>query len=231
MPKFQCPFKKSFDFPYVISKEKPNDLASLAYQKAVDNLIYANLDEKYKVISIIPTMKDEHQANIVTNLGYILNEKKKKVLVIDLDFRNPRLHVVLKSGMDQGIYDYLFKNVEIQNIIQKDKTYGFDFMLVGKSINSITQVLESKKLSDMVESLKDSYDMILLISPSLMHSKDGFNIAKLSDGILYLVSKKSSNKQVVDTNYRSLKQMSIPILGSLLLDYKEKERLLGIPLL
>jgi hypothetical protein len=35
----------------------------------------------------------------------------------------------------------------------------------------------------------------------------------------------------VDTNYRSLKQMSIPILGSLLLDYKEKERLLGIPLL
>lgn len=105
---------------YVISKEKPNDQTSLAYQNAVDNLIYANLDNKYKVISIIPTMKDEHQANIVSNLGFIYHEKKKKVLVIDLDFRNPKLQVVLKSSMTKGIYDHLFKGLDIKEAIQVD---------------------------------------------------------------------------------------------------------------
>lgn len=220
-----------FQPSYVISKEKPSDPASIAYKKTVDNLLYANLDSKYKTISIIPTMKDDHQANVACNLGFIYNEKKKKTLLIDLDFRNPHLHLVLKSSMDKGIYDYLFKGLDIKEVIQVDKTYGFDYLLVGESINSVTQVLESNKLSDLIESLKNQYDVIMLISPSLAHSLDGYSIAKLSDGILYLVSTKSSNKQLVDLNYRQLKQLSIPILGSMLLDYKEKERLLGIPLL
>lgn len=231
MSKFRCPFKKAFDYPFIITKELPQDASSLAYQRVVDNLIYANLDESFKVISVIPTMKNDHQANMVVNLAYLLSQQKKKILVMDLDFRSPRLHVVLNTGMKQGIYDYLFANKEIKECILKDKTYGFDSLFVGQPINSISQVLESKKIKDLIESLKEAYDVILLISPSIATSKDGLLIAKLSDSIVYIVSKKYSNKQVVDMNYHRLKSLNVPILGTILLDYKEKEKILGIPLL
>ena len=231
MPKFQCPFKKVFDHPYIVSKEKPNDLASLAYQKAVDNLMYANVDQKYQIISIIPTMKNDVLANLVANLGYLIAKQHKKVLLIDLDFRTPRLHVVLKSGMQKGIYDYLFKGLDFKEVVQKDQVYGFDYLLIGEAINSITQVLESNKLNEMIKLAKEAYDYVLLISPSVAYHKDYLSIAKLSDGILYVVSKKTSNKQIVDSNFRSLKELHIPILGSLLIDFKEREKILGIPLL
>lgn len=231
MPKFQCPFKKVFNHSYVISKEKPNDFASLAYQKTVDNVMYANVDQKYQVISVIPTMKNDVLANLVANLGYLIATKQKKVLLIDLDFRNPRLHVVLKSEMQKGIYDYLFKNLDFKEVIQKDKEYGFDYLLIGEAISSITQILESNKLNEMIKLAKEAYDYVLLISPSVAFHKDYLSIAKLSDGILYIISKKYSNKQVVDSNFRNLKQLNIPILGSLLIDYKEREKILGIPLL
>ncbi len=231
MLKFQCPFKQTFEYSFVVSKEKPSDLVSLAYEKAIDNLLYANIDDKYKVVSIMPTMKHDHQANLVVNLAYQLKKKNQKVLVIDLDFRTPRLQVVLQSGMDRGIYHHLFKGLDAKKTILHDKTYGFDVILVGQEINSVTQVLESKKLSDFIETMKSDYDVILLISPSLAYNKDGLSIAKLSDGILYIVSKKYSNKQIVDSSYLQLKQLQVPILGSLLIDYKEHEKILGIPLL
>lgn len=216
---------------YIISKEIPNNPVTHAYEAFVSNLIYANIDQKYHILSFIPTMKKGVHANLVVNVGYQLTLKKKHVLIVDFDFRMPQLASCLVNPKPYGIYDYLFKNQEINKMIQKDQSLGFDYLLVGQTINSITQVLESDKLKEMMEHLKPMYDYILLISPSMALSKDGLLISKLSDGIIYIVSKKHSHKQDVDVNLFQLKKQSIPILGSLLIDYQEKERLLGIPLL
>lgn len=205
--------KRLEDYKYLVSKEQPLSFETENLQKTILNLEFANVDNKFKTIQITSTVQSEGKTTILSNLAYLLTERGKKVLVIDLDLRRPKIHHLNSVPNEDGLTDYLLGEKKLDEIIKKSNGFAFDFIVAGQKTTAITNALTSDRLKNMLEELKESYDYILLDTPPTHLVSDPFYISKIVDGVVYVVGQNSAKKKDVREGISELKKIETPIIG------------------
>lgn len=200
---------------YLETYKNPNSIASKNIYNIVFNLDFINADGKYKIIQITSTTPKESKTTLVSNLSYVLAQRGKKVLLMDLDFKAPRLHNLIKVDTELGLVQYLSNNLKLEQITTKTK-YGFDFITAGNNISVAANLIENEKFKLTLSSLKEKYDYILIDSSPLSLSIDPFLIARQVDGVIYAVAHNKTNKNDIRKNIEELKRNEIEIIGTVL---------------
>lgn len=202
------------DYNYLVAKEQPLSIQTENLQKAILNLEFSNADGNYQVIQVTSTVGSEGKTTILSNLAYLLKQRGKKVLVLDLDLRKPKIHHVTRVPNENGIADYLLGNKTVDEIINHHEY--FDHIVSGERITTISNALNSKKLINLLEVLKTKYDYILVDTPPTTLVADPLYIATIVDGIIYVVGQKIAKKKDVRQGIKELEKTKTPILGIVL---------------
>jgi capsular exopolysaccharide synthesis family protein len=205
--------KKTADnYGFLIAKEAPNSYVTESLQKLIVNLEYANIDQKYKVIQFTSSMQAEGKTTLISNVAYLLAQRGKKVLMVDLDLRRPKVNRIFSVINKLGLTDYLLGKIEKKDLIQhsEDKV---DFIISGEKTTSVVQVLQSQKLQDLFNELKQEYDYILLDTPPVIVVSDALLVNKVADGIIFVVAHGQGRKSMVKEAITSLTRNNVPIIG------------------
>lgn len=205
--------KRVEDYTYVIAKEEPLTYVTENLQKTILNLEFANVDNKYKIIQVTSTVQSEGKTTILSNLAYLLAQRGKKVLVVDLDLRRPKLNRIASVAKGFGLTDYLLGESKLNDIISEDENLGIDYIVAGKKITAITNALMSDKLKNMLEELKESYDYILLDTPPTYVVSDAYYISKIVDGLIYVIAQNHARKKEVRESFNELKKIDADVIG------------------
>ena len=206
---------KSTDIPYnfIWSKEKPLSFHTENYQKLIANLEYVNVDRKYKVFQITSSLGSEGKSTVLSNIAFLLGQKKQKVILIDLDLRRPKVHYVYDIENKDGLVDYLAGRIPIDKVIKFKKNYGFDVINSGEKTSAIINLLQSNKLKKLIDELKSSYDYILIDSPPVINVSDSLYISRLSDAVIFTLNQESTSISVAKEGVSLLKQNNINVIG------------------
>lgn len=210
-------------YPYVVSKEKPLSFSSEEYQKTVINLEYVNVDGKYKVIQLTSTIGSEGKSTTVANLAYLLGINKK-VLILDLDLRKPKVHRIFEHPNENGLTDYLLGNIDKKTLIKHSEDLNIDFINVGSKTNAIINVLTANKLKQLIQELREQYDYIFIDSPPVLPVADSLSIAKLVDGIIFIVADNAANKKRTLEAFKAIEFTGAEIIGSIMTLQKVRGR-------
>lgn len=205
--------KKSADnYGYLVSKEAPNSFVTESLQKMIVNLEYANIDKKYKVIQFTSSMQSEGKTTLISNVAYLLAQRGKRVLVVDLDLRRPKVNRIYNVINKSGLTEYLLDKIELGQLVNhsEDKV---DFIVSGEKTTSVVQVLQSQKLQDLFVTLRENYDYILLDTPPAIVVSDALLVNKLADGIIFVVAHGQGRKSMVKEAITSLSKSKVPIIG------------------
>jgi capsular exopolysaccharide synthesis family protein len=204
--------KTSDNYGFLIAKEAPNSYVTESLQKLIVNLEYANIDQKYKVIQFTSSMQTEGKTTLISNVAYLLAQRGKKVLMVDLDLRRPKINRIFSVINKLGLTDYLLGKIEKKDLIQhsEDKV---DFIISGEKTTSVVQVLQSQKLQDLFNELKQEYDYILLDTPPVIVVSDALLVNKVADGIIFVVAHGQGRKSMVKEAITSLTRNNVPIIG------------------
>lgn len=205
--------KKTADnYGFLIAKEAPNSYVTESLQKLIVNLEYANIDQKYKVIQFTSSMQAEGKTTLISNVAYLLAQRGKKVLMVDLDLRRPKINRIFSVINKLGLTDYLLGKIEKKDLIQhsEDKV---DFIISGEKTTSVVQVLQSQKLQDLFNELKQEYDYILLDTPPVIVVSDALLVNKVADAIIFVVAHGQGRKSMVKEAITSLTRNNVPIIG------------------
>ena len=205
--------KKTADnYGFLIAKEAPNSYVTESLQKLIVNLEYANIDQKYKVIQFTSSMQAEGKTTLISNVAYLLAQRGKKVLMVDLDLRRPKVNRIFSVINKLGLTEYLLGKIEKKDLIQhsEDKV---DFIISGEKTTSVVQVLQSQKLQDLFNELKQEYDYILLDTPPVIVVSDALLVNKVADGIIFVVAHGQGRKSMVKEAISSLTRNNVPIIG------------------
>lgn len=215
MRKYEKLFKKkrNEDYNYIIAKEQPLSYVTENLQKLILNLEFTNIDNKFKTIQITSTTQSEGKTTVLSNMAYLLGERGKKVLVIDLDLRRPKFHHVVKEPNENGLTDYLLGDKKIDEVIETCKEFNFDYIVAGRKTTAITNALMSDRLADLLEDLKERYDYILLDTPPTYVVSDAYYISRIVDGIVYVVGQNIARKREVKEGLSELHKIQTPIIG------------------
>ena len=182
---------------------KPSIHAFEPYNRLLSNIKLSNVDNPHKVVMITSTGPQELKTTVVSNLAYTAYNNNQKVCLIDLDIRKPRVHKVFGLTRNDGIVEYLDGSLTLENVI-KHTQKGVDVITAGKTVDNPVVILESEKLKNLINELKEKYDLILVDSSPLLAANDSLVIAKLVDGAVFNVAVNASRKKDVKDSVEQL---------------------------
>ena len=217
---FQIERNERYD--YLITKEQPLSYSSECFQKVLINLDYANIDGDMKVLQFTSTLASEGKSTFISNIAYLLGQKGKKVVIIDLDLRKPKMNRVFNVTNRNGLTDYLSGKITYEEVVRHSDEMWVDFIIVGEKTTSIVNVLEAKKLKELIERLKREYDYVLLDAPPVIAVSDALYVAKLADGVIFLVAQNIPKKALVKEAIQTLKNNNVHIIGTVLTQVSTK---------
>ena len=219
--------KKKHDKHYkrerIIVSEGSSRFGSFGYTRLRDNLLYINSDGKRKVIQIESALAKEGKTSVTANLAVSLGLTDKKVVVVDLDFRRPRLHRVFGLEKENGIAEYMMDNLSRDKVAKHTSHKNVDLVTRGAEIYNPALILVSDKFKELIASLREEYDFVLLDCAPVLQVSDYIHISKLSDGALFLVSYGKTTKAQVADAVKELNKNNINILGTLFTMYDRKK--------
>ena len=202
---------------YIDETTKSNQFED--YNRLKDNLLYISTDGSKKVIQVESSVMSEGKTTLVGNLAVSLGQTNKKVLVIDLDFRRPKVHRLFSFSKDNGISDYFLGKITKEEMIKKTTYKNVDIITRGAPVYNSSLLLLADKFKNLIKELREEYDFIFLDCAPVLQVSDYIHIAKVSDGVLFLVAYASTTKtQVVDA-IKELKKNGAEILGSVFTMY------------
>ena len=201
--------KKHIPYNYIWTRENPISFITESYQKFLANLEYINVDKKYKVLQVTSSVSSEGKSTFLGNIAFLLGQKNQKCILVDLDLRKPKVHQIYDSENSKGVTDVLLGRASLEEAIKKDKKLGFDVITAGEKNNAVINLLESKKMKELISQLRNSYDIILVDSPPVMNVSDALYISKITDAIVFVISQNDTKRAVVKDAVNLLKQNQI----------------------
>lgn len=191
---------------------KPQSAYAESYRKIPINLAFTTVDRNLKIIQITSAVPSENKTTTSVNLAAAYQEIGKKVLIIDLDLRRPKVHRYFKIPNDEGLTTFLIDKTKEDQLIKKTD-FGIDVINSGPSVPSPHVVLRSEKLQDLLGKLKERYDVIILDTPPVLLVTDSLIIAPFSDASLFVVNQNISRKQDSKEAVRLLEDNHANLVG------------------
>ena len=213
------------NYAYLVAKNRPLSFVAESFQKIVLNIEFLNVDKDYKILQFTSTEPSEGKSTTISNIAYLMAKEEKKVLLIDLDLRKPKLNRVFDDTESANLTDYLTGKVTIEHVIRHSEELGIDYIINKESSTAVINLLKSQKLAQLIQSLRDQYDYILLDSPPEESLSDALYVTKLADGVIFVVGYGQAKKGYVKDAVDSLRKYGANILGAILSQVEMKHKL------
>lgn len=204
---------------------KENSLSSKAegYNRLNDNILYLNADGNTKVIQLESAVAHEGKTTVACNLAVSLGLTDKKVIIVDLDFRKPKIHQKFGLANENGLAEYMLGTVEKEALIKKTEYKNVDIVSRGAKIYNSSLVLISDKFKKLIAELRDEYDYVILDCAPVLQVSDYIHIGRVSDGVIFLVAYGMTTRKQVADAVKELKKNGANILGTVFSMYDRKK--------
>ena len=172
----------------VISKESVTPIAEL-FRLIRGNISFIINKKSENVLLVTSTRSGEGKSFFSINMALSLALISKKILLIGLDIRNPKLSEYMHlNNAVKGITNYLSDDsVDVNEIIIKSvSASNLDVICSGPVPPNPGELLLSDKLDKLIESLKTQYDYIIIDSAPVGMVSDSFSLNRLSNMTLYV---------------------------------------------
>lgn len=167
-----------------------------------------NISNSYpevKVILITSAAGKEGKSFVSFQLARVLAGRGNKVVYVNGDIRSV-------FSEQAGLADYMAGSIDGTKITYESNFKNLFVIPSGKKQTMLDEVLLEKLLKDM----KESYDYVIVDSPSLGEVSDGIVIGKFCDGVLLVVEPEIVPEKKIVSIKEELERSSCRILGVVL---------------
>ena len=211
----------------IISKHEPHSPVSEQYRKLRTNIDLLNFDVETKVINLTSTVPGEGKTITCLNLATVYAQSGKKTLLMDLDLRKPKMHRAFELPNKGGIHGYMTGETTVEESV-KNVDKNLDILVAGEKLPFPAEVLTSKKIKELFETLRQKYDRIIVDCPPMTAVADANIISNYSDGTVYVIASRHTNRDLAKDSLKELKENGANILGAVLTRVQKKDHFYGM---
>lgn len=198
--------------------EDENSVTAELFRLARTNLQFLLSNPSDKVVLMTSSSEGEGKTFVAINLAMSLSLVGKKVLLIDMDIRKPKVKEYLGINQTKGLTEYLTSgDIKLEDIINRNvRTNGFDVITSGPVPPNPSELLSSEKISHMIESVQSQYDYIIIDTAPVGKVSDPLILNRFTDMTIYVCRAdytKKDNIRFLDNLYvnKRLKRLALII--------------------
>jgi capsular exopolysaccharide synthesis family protein len=181
------------NFPWQRLDQPPTSILQvvqwLPFRESLD-MIYKNiqlLNRGSELSSLVVTsaLAGEGKSTLVLGLAISAARLDQRVLVIDADLRHSSLHEELALSNEEGLSTLLSGETEQPNLHHISPLgSNIDLLTAGSTPNDPVKLLSSQGMRELIAEFEQSYDLVLLDTPSILGTVDAIQTASFCSGVV-----------------------------------------------
>lgn len=182
------------------------------------NIMFSHPDNPKKTLLVSSAIPSEGKTLLTSNLGVVMAQTGKKVLLVDADLRNPSLHKTFELDESSGLSNSLINPINLHRVARVTKVPNLYVITSGPPSPNPSELLSSLAMVEFLKVAKEEYDWIIIDSPPLLTVTDGSILARMVDGIVFVLRNKRTSIAIAQKGVGCISAVHDKILGVVIND-------------
>ena len=190
-----------------------------AYRTLRTNVSYTSIDRPLRTLMVTSAEPGEGKTTTIANLGVVMAQNGKQVIIADCDLRHPRVHTYFGLANRVGM-STLFTQaaLELNGTRQPTQVEHLTVMTTGPLPPNPAELMSSQRMQAILTLMLQAADVVLIDTPPTLAVTDAAALAPAMDGVLLVVRPGKTRTSALRQTLEQLRQVNARVLGVVLND-------------
>lgn len=185
------------------------------YRTIRTNIQFAMVDRDLKTLAVTSSGPTEGKSTTSANLAVVFANSGLKVLLVDGDMRKPTVAKTFQVPNQRGLSSALVnRDLGLEDICQESGVDNLILMTSGPKPPNPSELLGSKRMSEVIEEVKEYFDLVIFDLPPAVAVTDAQIVASQLDGTILVIREGVSNKTSLTRAKKLLDMVNANIIGA-----------------
>ncbi len=188
----------------------PHSFGAEAFRK-LKTQIFLRPGKSPRTILVTSAAPKEGKTLVAVNLAVAISKEiHNDVVLVDGDLRKPGIHLE-NSQSTKGLSNYLSDGTPLSEILVKSQIEKLRIILAGSSTRKSSELIRSRKMGELLESLKEFGDntYIVIDSPPIIATADPSLLCNLVDAVILVVRAGFTSRESVQNAIKAIDRQKI----------------------
>ncbi|HVM99015.1 MAG TPA: polysaccharide biosynthesis tyrosine autokinase [Caulobacteraceae bacterium] len=200
---------------------------SEAYHSIRSNLAFSTNDGAPRVLAVTSARPEEGKSTTAFALAQGFARVGMRVLLVDLDLRNPSQHKTIGADNRVGASSLLTGAVRLQGAVQPTDWPNMFLIPSGPLPPSPAELLIGPRLIAFVKEAQEHFDIVILDGPPVMGLADAPLIASVAAGAVLTIEAGRTSRAQARSAVKRLRQGNARIFGAILTKFDSRKQSYG----
>ena len=200
----------------VLHKQSGMSPDAEAYRILRTNIEFNRKNPEDNSITVVSGGAGEGKSTTLVNLAYICAQGGYTTLMIDADLRRPRLHTFFDINNSVGLTNYLTTDLMLEDVILQTPVDNLYFMPSGILPADAAGILNSRRMSELIQDVKQRFDLVLVDSPPILGVSDASVLASEVDLTMIVVQHRKLPRNMLMRVKQAVENVGGHVIGVVL---------------
>jgi capsular exopolysaccharide synthesis family protein len=176
------------------------------------NLEFAGVDQPLKTILVSSIDVEVGKTSVAANLAVAMSQAEKDVILLDGDLRRPNVHNFYGFSNNIGLSDVFRGEFSLDQVVKKWPGGTVSVITAGNPPPNPSELLGSKKMSQILETLGRSADIVIIDGPPFIVA-DASVLASKVNGVLLIIQLGHTRAPAIKTMMEQINRSGAKVVG------------------
>jgi tyrosine-protein kinase Etk/Wzc len=182
----------------LIALDDPHDPAVESLRSLRTSIEFLFHESPNRILTIGGPAPEVGKSFVSANVGALMAQAGRRVLLVDADLRRGHLHRKFTVGREPGLSELIAGQISADEAVQAAGTENLFLLPSGRLPPNPAELLVSRRFEQVLAELAQQYDAIVLDAPPVLAASEAATLAKLAGINLLVVRCGQQNRREVE---------------------------------
>ncbi len=191
--------------------------AGEAFKALRTNITFSMSQREHKRILFTSSVPAEGKTSTICNFAIVLAQTGSKVILIDGDMRNPKVHKIFGYHKTRKGLSTVLSTGSFEGSVVNSKYENLDLMFAGMTPPNPTELFEGKYAESFFDKLEQYYDYVLVDTPPVNLITDALVLNKYNFATIMVLREGYSDHREIQKAIKSIQLVGSDLIGAILI--------------
>lgn len=197
-------------------RDAPESLVAEVFRRIRTSIQYSAPVDRQKTLLITSPTPEDGKTTVACNLAMAVAQGGRRVLLVDANFRRPRISAVFQKSDAAGLSSILVGDATLESSILATDIPLLDLLGTGPSPANPVELLGSEKMRVFLAEASGTYDHIVIDAAPVLLASDTLVLSAAVDGVIVVIRANRNSRGVVRRACSLLGGVGANVFGAVL---------------
>jgi capsular exopolysaccharide synthesis family protein len=198
----------------LVTVHRPKSSEAEGYRGVRTQIFFSTQGRGHQLIQVTSPNPGDGKSTLASNLAVSIAQSGKRVVLLDADFRKPRVHKLFAlPATENGLASVVAGETTLLSALCPSGIPNLDILPCGSRPANPAELLTSPAFHFVLVDLKAQYDFVIVDTPPVLAVSDPMAVASRVDGIILVIRMTNRARPAAERAREQLGAIGANVLG------------------